>query len=110
MGTRGYVYLICDANSNMYKIGMTKGTIEKRIKTLQTGNANELHIVKYYHTDFPFKMESMLHLRFKWKQVLNEWFDLTDDDVFDFEQTCKDVENAIIALKDNPFFAKNGLN
>ena len=42
---RGIVYLIYDSSQNLYKIGVTRGTGEKRLKQLQTGNASELQII-----------------------------------------------------------------
>ena len=41
---KGYVYLLGDfEKEGAYKIGVTRGTIERRIKKLQTGN-NELQL------------------------------------------------------------------
>ena len=40
----GCVYLIYDKNNNSYKIGVTKGDPNKRLKKLQTGNSCELEI------------------------------------------------------------------
>lgn len=102
--SKGFVYLICDPQSDRFKIGMTKGTIEHRMKQLQTGNPNELFIKDYYHTDYVTKLEKMLHLKYRNDNVLNEWFDLQPNDVFAFRDTCKLLENKIINLKDNPFY------
>ena len=44
----GFVYLLCDGEK--FKIGMTRGRIEKRITELQTGNPNEIWIRSYYET------------------------------------------------------------
>lgn len=100
----GYVYLICDAATEQYKIGVTRGSIEKRIKKLQTGNGNELHIVSYFPSKRPFKMEKMLHTRFANRRVLNEWFELSPEEVFSFQDICTEVEGTIKALAGNPFF------
>ena len=45
-----------------YKIGMTRGKIEKRIKQLQTGNSEEITLLKYHETEYPFFLENGLHL------------------------------------------------
>ena len=43
MTKSGYVYLLCENGDNeLYKIGVTSGSIENRIKKLQTGNGNKL--------------------------------------------------------------------
>lgn len=103
----GYVYLICDPATDYYKIGVTRGKIEDRIKKLQTGNGTELHVVSYYFCEHPFKMEKLLHTKFTSKKVLNEWFCLSPEDVINFQDICKDTEDTINVLMKNPFFNKN---
>lgn len=102
----GYIYLICDNANNLYKIGVTKSTIENRIKKLQTGNATELFITAYHKTQYPFRIEKMLHNHFRNNNVLNEWFELSVDDVVNFNNICDKMEERIKALMDNPFFTK----
>ena len=47
MAKSGYVYLLADGlNDGIYKIGVTTGSIENRIKKLQTGNAGEIYICR----------------------------------------------------------------
>ena len=103
---RGSVYLICDVEKNLYKIGVTTGSIENRMKKLQTGNGTELLLVNYYECDYPFKIEKMLHNHFINKKVLNEWFELSDEEALSFIKVCKDKDNIIKCLMDNPFFVK----
>ena len=43
--TEGYVYLIADEDNQVYKIGASRNSALKRMKQLQTGNANELKVV-----------------------------------------------------------------
>ena len=102
----GYVYLIGENNDlDHYKIGCTnKKKIEGRINELQTGNPNELILVKYYETDKPYKLEMMLHNHFKYNNDINEWFSLNKDDVDNFKNICDKYQNIIDSLKDNPFF------
>lgn len=103
---RGNVYLICDIEKNLYKIGVTTGSIENRMKKLQTGNGTELLLVNYYPCDYPFKIEKMLHNHFSNRKVLNEWFELTDEEALSFTKVCEDKDKIIKCLMDNPFFAK----
>lgn len=103
----GYVYLICDPGKELFKIGVTTGKIENRIKELQTGNGSELFISNHFKCDYPFKLEKMLHARFMTKRVLNEWFNLTIDDLSHFTETCNELNNTINILKDNPFVFKD---
>ncbi len=104
---RGTVYLICDVEKNLYKIGVTTGSIENRMKKLQTGNGTELLLVNSFDCDYPFRLEKMLHLHFYKQKVLNEWFDLTDGEALSFINICEEKDKLIKTLMDNPFFAKN---
>ena len=104
----GYVYLICDSgHDNMFKIGVTKTSIEKRMKQLQTGNSSEIFLVNYHETEYPYYIEKMLHQKFCSDREKGEWFYLEGDKSFLFEEECKRLEDMILALKDNPFFNKN---
>lgn len=103
---KGCVYLICDVEKNLYKIGVTTGSIENRMKKLQTGNGTELFLVNHYVCDYPFKIEKMLHNHFFKQKVLNEWFDLSDEQVFSFIDVCKQKDKIIQSLAENPFFVK----
>lgn len=104
----GYVYLICDSgHDNMFKIGVTKQTLEKRLKQLQTGNGSEIFLVSYHETDYPYYIEKMLHQRFCVDRKVGEWFDLDNDKVLSFKNECDNLEKIIVELKDNPFFIKN---
>lgn len=103
----GYVYLICDSgHDNMFKIGVTKQPINKRLKQLQTGNGSEIFLSAYHETEYPFYIEKMLHQKFCSNRKIGEWFDLKGDKSFEFKEECERLEKLIIALKDNPFFIK----
>ena len=104
--TDGFVYLICDPATEHYKIGVTKGEVDNRMLELQTGNSTELHIVNKYQTPYPFRMEKMLHVKYAQYRVHGEWFELPENDIIHFEDSCKDIDDKIEALKNNPFFAK----
>ena len=102
-----FIYLLGDAGQDdTFKIGITRGKIEKRIKQLQTGNGEEIYLVNYYETDYPFFLERSLHLKFFPKQKKNEWFKLCVEDVVNFKKYCQEIENNVEALKDNPFAQK----
>ena len=103
----GYVYLICDPANDSYKIGVTRNLSGNRIKKLQTGNPTELHMVSWYECQYPFRLEKMLHNKFRDKHELNEWYKLDLQDVIYFKEICEAQNNIIKALSDNPFFMKN---
>lgn len=102
----GYVYLIGENNNgNKYKIGSTKcKDINKRLKQLQTGNSNPLFLKAYYETSRPFKLETMLHNRFKEYNIIGEWFELNKNDLESFDSICHSFQNIIDCLKENPYF------
>ena len=102
----GYVYLIQDVYNNTYKIGVTKD-LNKRIKSLQTGNACELRLVESFETEYPYRLETMLHRSLEQYRELNEWFNLPVDIVYDFYSRCIQFNKIILSLKDNPYFSKN---
>lgn len=102
----GYVYLICDPSNELYKIGVTRSKDSNRIKKLQTGNPSELFIVSIYEHENPFRLETMLHNKFKNKKVLNEWFKLNQDEAINFSSICEEMSLRIRSLSDNPFFNK----
>ena len=91
---KGYVYLLGDVGKEfMYKIGVTRGTIERRIKKLQTGNSSELYIVDYFQTEHPFFIEKWMHIKYYNKKILNEWFELTMEDMKNFRSNCQRFED-----------------
>lgn len=105
----GYVYLLGDwGKEGTYKIGVTTGSIENRIKKLQTGNSGEIYIVNYYQTKYPFFLEKWLHRKFFKENIKNEWFELDSEQVFSFKDECKKIEDMIEVMKDNPFFKIKG--
>lgn len=100
----GTVYLLCDPSTNLFKIGMTRSCVSKRIKELQTGNSCEIHLVKKFDTSIPSYIESSLHRRFSSKHSLNEWYELDTNDIKQFEELCIFYEDIARAMQDNPFF------
>lgn len=87
---KGFVYLAnLDNEKGLIKIGKTNN-ITQRESTFVTGNIH-LKIFAYVQCENPYELENFLHKFFKNKQVKNEWFSLTDDDVqllvelFDFK-------------------------
>lgn len=107
--SKGSVYLLGDwEREGVYKIGVTRGDIEKRIKKLQTGNSGEIYLVDYYETPHPFMMEKILHQRYQGKKVLNEWFSLSFDEMIQFKKECKEIQDMFDVMeKDNYWFRKS---
>ena len=105
--TKGYVYLLADnLKENIYKIGVTRGSIERRIKKLQTGNAGEIYMCRHFQSKCPFFIEKHLHLQFFGNKIKNEWFELSTEDVLGFNKRCEEIEEMYNALQNNYFFNK----
>ena len=100
MPKRGYVYLLGDSErENVYKIGVTTGTIENRIKKLQTGNSGEIFIVNYFLSENPFFVEKWLHKQYYGNRVHGEWFEMSIEEKLCFLETCEKYEKLYLLYK-----------
>lgn len=102
----GYIYLINESGTDKYKIGLTKNKANKRKLQLQTGNSNELNIIRTFETEHQFKLEKMLHMNYANKRCIGEWFVLDANDVFDFIPMCEKLTKTIVFLLENNTFFK----
>lgn len=100
-----FVYLIGERNNpNLFKIGSTrKKNILERLKQLQTGNPEELYIKEYFETSKPFLLENMLHRHYFKENTFNEWFELNEEKIKGFKDTCEKYQNIIESLKNNSY-------
>ena len=81
-----FIYIIRCDKQNLFKIGISNN-VDKRLKQLQTGNPYKLKcIYKIKSLEIKAsKIEATIHQFLKEankKHVLNEWFNLSDDEVF----------------------------
>ena len=106
-----YIYLIKENIDEeliipAYKIGYSKHIL-KRKKELDTANSNELIIIYEYKskTKNAKQLETALHNYFKSKHKKQEWFNLDENDIKDFLNICKKIDNNLILLEQyqNPF-------
>jgi len=74
------LYIIYIANTNKYKIGITKD-FEKRLLNLQTGNPNIIEVFNFYTCQNCKKIESLLHKKYKDKSIGGEWFEFTEKEL-----------------------------
>ena len=106
---KGYIYLLVNYGSDpeSYKIGITTGKIENRIKSLQTGNPNQIVLLKFYKSQFYRQIERRLHKKYVYLKTEGgkEWFTLPPESVFDFNTECETIESQINTLveMENPF-------
>jgi predicted GIY-YIG superfamily endonuclease len=95
-----FVYLIRLSENSYYKIGTTKN-IYKRIKQLQTGNAENIFLVNSFESKYAFKIEMALHNFYTDKNKINEWFEFSIEDEQSFIKNCKKIEENLIYLENN---------
>lgn len=100
----GVVYLLGDfEKEGIYKIGVTKGKIEERIKKLQTGNGGEIYVIDWYETEFPFFIEKLMHCKYFSDRKKGEWFELSPEKVKEFKKDCMNFNETAISMLNNPF-------
>lgn len=85
-----YVYLMNDATTGYYKIGMSNNP-EYRESTLQSEKPT---IVKICHKKYPSRrvargIEAALHRVFEEKRIRGEWFRLNERDIWEIKQTLQ---------------------
>jgi hypothetical protein len=102
----GYVYLLLQTDIDgheSHKIGISKNEPNLRIKQLQTGNPNNISLLKQYYSKNHFKVEQWLHRKYsnQTTEAKNEWRILTDEQVFSFIDDCKEADENIKFLLEN---------
>lgn len=106
----GYVYLIVESDQfgeEKYKIGITQKNPEERVKKLRTGNSNELFVIKKYQSSNYRKIEKWLHRKYYNQRTIskNEFFHLSNEQVMNFIDDCKKIDQLInFMIENNPFF------
>jgi len=102
----GFVYILENTNDSntVYKIGFTTGTIQSRIKPLQTGNAYEITELYKFPTKYNRRLETAMHRYYKMDRMKGEWFNIEDNEVKNFLEICEKYEKGFDALRENPFF------
>lgn len=73
-----YIYLI--GTETRCKIGVSKD-VQKRMKTLQTGNPEPLHLYYFFEVeeDRKFRIERHIQKELGYLKTKGEWFNITPD-------------------------------
>lgn len=104
---KGYVYLLEEMGDKLvYKIGFTKNDPKLRLRAVKTGNSNPVRVLKEFKSEHYIKVEGMVYRRLFMERKNLEWFELTDEQVFNFESYCQEAHNTIVFLKENNHFYK----
>lgn len=89
------VYIIEALNSGNFKIGFSKD-VNKRIKQLQTSNANDLELYHCYESEFATTIEAKIHRTYQHLRLSGEWFslnkDILNDIILDIDKTHKNLK------------------
>jgi hypothetical protein len=108
----GYVYLLIEVDKEgceRHKIGFSKNHPDKRVKQLSTGNSNIITTLSFYESNNYKMIEGRLHKLFSSQKTEadNEWFNLTNEQVSSFKNTCSKLDENISFLLENNYFFKN---
>lgn len=98
MKFKSFVYLL-KVSEGIYKIGVSKN-VNKRVKQLQTGNPDIIEVVDTFPSQYPYKIENVLHRRYKYKNIHGECFKLSEKDINNFKQECLTCETNFKCLED----------
>jgi len=88
------VYLLVN-EENKYKIGFSNRDINKRIKELQVGSSSEIRVVHEYESTNARQIETVLHRIYKSNRISGEWFNLSDEKIFDFKRRCEKIDEGL---------------
>ena len=101
----GKVYLIANEEWTQFKIGVSTKELDKRLKSLKTGNGSEIFLVKSFDTTHHRKVEKWFHNKYNSKRLVGEWFSLSDEDIVNFISDCEKAHDIFQYLvnSDNPF-------
>lgn len=94
----GTIYLITDGE--FFKIGRTKKDVDKRLRELQTGNSSELQVLYSVKVKNASQVEATMHRKYNHCKQINEWFDLSSDNISSFEKDCLLIDNNIEFIRE----------
>jgi hypothetical protein len=88
------------SESGYYKIGVSNCPA-KRVKQLQTGNAEKITLIKSFETEIPFLVEKSIKNFLSSHLKNGEWFSLSIEQELSFIEECERIEKNILTLKNN---------
>lgn len=77
----GILYILHAKGTKLYKIGVTTD-FKKRFRDITCASPIPICVLKHAQCDNPHLLERSLHEMFAAKLAKNEWFQLTDDELF----------------------------
>jgi len=86
----GRVYMIYSRSLKLYKIGESDD-LKRRYQEIQSAVPGKLEEIHVLETDDPAGIERYWHRRFKHNKKINEWFELSANDVEAFKSRGKSM-------------------
>lgn len=80
----GRVYLVYSHSLNLYKIGESDNP-KRRLREIQASVPGQIDEIHTLETDDPAGIEQYWHRRFRGLKRINEWFDLSKNDIEAFK-------------------------
>ena len=74
---KNYIYILKQEDSNIIKIGVTNN-INKRLKSVQTGNPSKISVYYYEERNNAYKIEAYLKKKFVKYKKEGEWYENLD--------------------------------
>ena len=84
----GAIYFVTDG-SGYVKIGHTSGSVSDRIASLQVANPRELELIATLTSDDVREVERLVHIRFRERWHMGEWFRISRKEVFHCVRVCE---------------------
>lgn len=82
---KGIIYIMKCGRTNLYKIGLTTGSVDTRFNSLKTANPS-INLFKYYEEVIDlYNKEKELHNLFSKKRIDGEWFELNESDLCEID-------------------------
>jgi hypothetical protein len=96
-----FLYILNFSGTTLYKIGITKNNIEKRISELQTGSPYKIDEIWKYKTSYATKIEPVIHRHYSHCNTKGEWFDFNDVNIEEVKTKILKIEENIKFLQEN---------
>jgi len=95
------LYILNAQGTNLYKIGVTRYKVSKRIAALQTGNPNKIVVVWQLESEYANNIEKTVHRFYSYCKTSGEWFEFEDISLEEVKEKIKQIEQHIILIKEN---------
>ena len=103
----GYIYFIHAKGHDLYKIGMTAGSPQKRLEGLSVGCPHELELTGIIETINPRYSEKIIHSKLEAFRTRGEWFEVKQEMIMGIIEESGGILD--IALENKEFATIDGV-